>query len=71
MRSSGLPCQLLWGVRLSRQLEDRLDRDSRPEIGPEEKPKPNLDEERLAILRMVEQGKISSAEAEKLLDALE
>jgi hypothetical protein len=37
----------------------------------EEEPAPNLDQERLAILEMVETGQISTAEAEKLLDALE
>jgi hypothetical protein len=31
---------------------------------------PDLDEERLSILRMVEQGQISPEEAEMLLDAL-
>jgi hypothetical protein len=36
-----------------------------------DEPKPSLDQERLAILKMVEEGKISSEEAEKLLDALE
>jgi hypothetical protein len=34
-------------------------------------PGPDLDEERLSILRMVEQGQISPEEAEMLLDALE
>ncbi|HSR29540.1 MAG TPA: hypothetical protein VLY63_03175 [Anaerolineae bacterium] len=34
-------------------------------------PEPNLDEERLSILRMVEQGQISPEEAEMLLDALQ
>jgi hypothetical protein len=33
-------------------------------------PEPDLDEERLSILRMVEQGQISPEEAEMLLDAL-
>ncbi len=33
-------------------------------------PEPNLDEERLSILKMVEQGQITPAEAELLLDAL-
>jgi hypothetical protein len=36
-----------------------------------DEPRANLDQERLAILKMVEEGKISSAEAERLLDALE
>jgi hypothetical protein len=36
-----------------------------------DEPKPNLDQERLAILKMVEQGKINSEEAERLLDALQ
>jgi hypothetical protein len=35
-----------------------------------EPPEPNLDDERLSILRMVEQGQITPAEAEMLLDAL-
>ncbi len=39
------------------------------EDGPVE-PEPDLDEERLSILRMVEQGQISPEEAEMLLDAL-
>jgi hypothetical protein len=39
-----------------------------PEPGEAE---PDLDEERLAILRMVEQGQITPAEAEMLLDALQ
>jgi hypothetical protein len=34
-------------------------------------PAPNLDEERLSILRMVEQGQITPEEAEMLLDALQ
>lgn len=34
-------------------------------------PEPDLEEERLSILRMVEQGQISPGEAEMLLDALE
>jgi hypothetical protein len=34
-------------------------------------PEPDLDEERLSILRMVEQGQISPEEAEMLLDALQ
>ncbi len=34
-------------------------------------PGPNLDEERLSILKMVEQGQVTPAEAEMLLDALE
>jgi hypothetical protein len=34
-------------------------------------PTPDLDEERLSILKMVEQGQISPQEAEMLLDALE
>jgi hypothetical protein len=34
-------------------------------------PGPNLDEERLSILRMVEQGQITPQEAEMLLDALD
>jgi exonuclease VII large subunit len=38
--------------------------------GPVE-PEPDLDEERLSILRMVEQGQISPEEAEMLLDALQ
>lgn len=37
--------------------------------GPVE-PQPNLDEERLSILKMVEQGQITPVEAEMLLDAL-
>jgi hypothetical protein len=36
-----------------------------------DEPGPSLDQERLTILKMVEQGKITSEEAEKLLDALE
>jgi hypothetical protein len=36
-----------------------------------DEPGPSLDEERLTILKMVEQGKITSEEAERLLDALE
>jgi hypothetical protein len=34
-------------------------------------PGPDLDEERLSILRMVEQGQIAPEEAEMLLDALQ
>jgi hypothetical protein len=34
-------------------------------------PEPDLDQERLSILKMVEQGQITSGEAEMLLDALE
>jgi hypothetical protein len=34
-------------------------------------PGPDLDEERLSILRMVEQGQITPQDAEMLLDALE
>jgi SHOCT-like domain len=34
-------------------------------------PEPDLDEERLVVLRMVEQGQITPAEAEMLLDALQ
>ena len=34
-------------------------------------PMPDLDEERLSILRMVEQGQITPQDAEMLLDALE
>jgi DUF4097 and DUF4098 domain-containing protein YvlB len=37
----------------------------------DDEPSPNLDQERLAILRMVENGQIDPEEAEKLLDALE
>jgi len=37
----------------------------------DEEPAPNLDQERLAILKMVEEGQIDPEEAEKLLDALE
>jgi hypothetical protein len=40
------------------------------ESGPPVEPAPDLDEERLSILRMVEQGQISPEEAEMLLDAL-
>jgi hypothetical protein len=36
----------------------------------EAEPGPNLDEERLSILRMLEQGQIAPEEAEMLLDAL-
>jgi hypothetical protein len=39
-------------------------------VDPEE-PGPDLDEERLSILKMVEQGQITPEEAEMLLDALE
>jgi hypothetical protein len=34
-------------------------------------PEPDLDEERLSILRMVEQGQITPKDAEMLLDALQ
>ena len=37
----------------------------------EAEPGPDLDEERLSILRMLEQGQIAPEEAEMLLDALE
>jgi hypothetical protein len=37
----------------------------------EAEPAPNLDEERLSILRMLEQGQIAPEEAEMLLDALQ
>jgi nucleotide-binding universal stress UspA family protein len=37
----------------------------------EAEPGPNLDEERLSILRMLEQGQIAPEEAEMLLDALQ
>jgi hypothetical protein len=33
-------------------------------------PEPDLEEERLTILRMVEQGQVTPEEAEMLLDAL-
>jgi hypothetical protein len=36
-----------------------------------EEPEPDIEEERLSILRMVEQGQIKPEEAEMLLDALE
>jgi len=39
--------------------------------GYEAEPGPNLDEERLSILRMLEQGQIAPEEAEMLLDALQ
>jgi hypothetical protein len=41
-----------------------------PDVPPAEAPAPSLDEERLSILRMVEQGQITPVEAELLLDAL-
>jgi hypothetical protein len=37
----------------------------------EAEPGPDLDEERLSILRMLEQGQIAPEEAEMLLDALQ
>ena len=37
----------------------------------EPEPGPDLDEERLSILRMLEQGQIAPEEAEMLLDALQ
>ena len=37
----------------------------------EAEPGPDLDEERLSILRMLEQGQISPQDAEMLLDALQ
>ena len=40
-----------------------------PEADPE--PEPDRDQERLTILRMVEQGQITPKEAEMLLEALE
>jgi hypothetical protein len=46
-------------------------RPPRPPTPPAPPPEPVSDEERMLILRMVEQGKISVAEAEKLLAALE
>jgi hypothetical protein len=47
--------------------------DAYEEYGPEPglEPGPDLDEERLSILRMLEQGQIAPEEAEMLLDALQ
>jgi hypothetical protein len=42
-----------------------------PDGPPSATPAPSVDEERLSILRMVEQGQITPAEAELLLDALD
>ncbi len=42
-----------------------------PDAPPPAAPAPSLDEERLSILRMVEQGQITPQEAELLLDALD
>ena len=66
-----------------RQRQERAERRLRPEGEVEVpetayaeanepmEPEPDLEEERLSILRMVEQGQISPGEAEMLLDALE
>lgn len=51
------------------EAADREDWPTEAAVGPME-PEPDLDEERLSILRMVEQGTITSEEAEMLLDAL-
>jgi hypothetical protein len=54
------------GVEVDFSWEEEMEAEaSAPDAGP------NLDEERLSILRMVEQGQISPEEAEMLLDALE
>jgi exonuclease VII large subunit len=53
--------------RVGRRMADH------PPVGTpfDKEPDKDLDQERLAILKMVEGGQISPAEAEKLLDALE
>jgi hypothetical protein len=60
--------------RLERKLRKQgVQFDAEPEEHgvPTADPGPDLDEERLSILKMVEQGQIAPAEAEMLLDALE
>lgn len=68
-------------ARRAERMEQRLQRaaqrlqEEESEVEAEEfyeapEPGPDLDEERLSILRMVEQGQISPEEAEMLLDAL-
>ncbi len=56
-----------------KNLSVNFDRPARPPRPPAPPPAPDAvsDEERMSILRMLEQGKISVAEAEKLLSALE
>lgn len=53
-------------VEVDLDWEDEMEAEAgTPDVGP------NLDDERLSILKMVEQGQISTEEAEMLLDALE
>jgi hypothetical protein len=55
----------------SEQHRDRVDTRSAGETAEAMAPEPDLDEERLSILRMVEQGQITPEDAEMLLDALQ
>jgi hypothetical protein len=60
-------------ARRQRPVDVEIDVTEWPVEGAAEavEPEPDLDEERLSILRMVEQGQITPQEAEMLLDALE
>mgnify|MGYP003383801076 CR=1 FL=1 len=51
-------------------MPDLRKRPPAPPVPPKPKRAPATDEERMMILRMVEQGKISVEQAEKLLAAL-
>jgi hypothetical protein len=72
-RAERLERRLQRVARKARGYEVEVDVEDWPTGGGAEpaEPGPNLDEERLSILKMVEQGQITPEEAEMLLDALE